>query len=540
LSPGCRLTLASLSHRHRIATIMIRRTPRLPSLAALALLAGCTNPGADDGPNPFTAGKIDTGEFPDPGDDEDPDGCKANSDCQDDPNGPVCDRLTGQCYPECEPGNDGPCYEGPPGTEGVGPCTGGTRVCRPDGIWGACLGEVLPSEEICGNDIDEDCDGSLLGLDKDGDGWTTCEGDCCDDNVLGCIDAHLVNPGAFEVPGNGLDDNCDGVIDELVPTCDAGLASDSSDALDFAAAMDLCQTTVEKAQPAKRTWGVISAKLTLANGEGAPLPVQHSIRPDFGVNQPSGGERLAILSSGHAAAPGQTLPSHAPFESGQNLGSKVPAPADWIAANGGVFPASCEGLNPTPGTDANDSAMLTLRIRVPTNARSFTTRMFFFSAEYPEWVCSEFNDFFVALIDSESDANPGDKNIAVFNDGQELWPVGLNIIKTAPGLFRSCRSGNVGCQGALAQQFHECSDGEALLLGTGFDAIDTGNSCNGAGFPVGGGTGWLELSGNVEPGEIMEIRFGIWDAGGHLFDALVLLDDWRWSLDAASAGVSIP
>ena len=68
-------------------------------------------------------------------------------------------------------------------------------------------------------------------------------------------------------------------------------------------------------------------------------------------------------------------------------------------------------------------------------------------------------------------------------------------------------------------------DGPTGLAGTGFDAIDTGNSCNGAGFPVGGGTGWLEMSGNVEPGEIMKIRFAVWDAGGHLFDALVLLDD---------------
>jgi hypothetical protein len=184
--------------------------------------------------------------------------------------------------------------------------------------------------------------------------------------------------------------------------------------------------------------------------------------------------------------------------------------------------------------------MLTLRVRVPTNARSFTTRMFFFTAEYPEWVCSQYNDFFVTLIDSAALTNPADKNIAVYDDGQELWPVGLNLLKTAPGLFRVCESGNVGCQGELAQEWYDCPDGPALLAGTGFDAIDGANSCNGDAFPVGGGTGWLEMSGNVEPGEIMQIRFAVWDAGGHIFDALVLLDDWRWSLDAASPGVSTP
>ena len=57
--------------------------------------------------------------------------------------------------------------------------------------------------------------------------------------------------------------------------------------------------------------------------------------------------------------------------------------------------------------------MLTLKIRAPTNARSFSVRTQFFSAEYPEWVCSEFNDFFVALTDSAAD-NPADGNIAIY------------------------------------------------------------------------------------------------------------------------------
>jgi hypothetical protein len=179
-------------------------------------------------------------------------------------------------------------------------------------------------------------------------------------------------------------------------------------------------------------------------------------------------------------------------------------------------------------------------VRVPTNARSFSTRMFFFTAEYPEWVCSQYNDFFVALLDSAGDGNPSDKNIAVYDDGENLWPVGLNILTVAPGLFSVCQSGLVGCQAGLQNVAHQCAAGPELLAGTGFDVIDTTESCNGANFPVGGGTGWLEMSGNVEPGEIMDIRFAVWDSGGHLFDALVLLDDWRWSLDAASPGVSTP
>ena len=42
---------------------------------------------------------------------------------------------------------------------------------------------------------------------------------------------------------------------------------------------------------------------------------------------------------------------------------------------------------------------------------------------------------------------------------------------------------------------------------------------------VGGGTGWLTISGNVMPGEVMELRIAIWDAGDSAFDSLVILDE---------------
>jgi hypothetical protein len=51
------------------------------------------------------------------------------------------------------------CYEGPPGTEAVGPCHGGTTVCL-GGAWQACMGQSLPGVEICDRD-DNDCDGRV-------------------------------------------------------------------------------------------------------------------------------------------------------------------------------------------------------------------------------------------------------------------------------------------------------------------------------------------------------------------------------------------
>ena len=65
--------------------------------------------------------------------------------------------------------------------------------------------------EICGNGIDDDCDGQLDETcgspDNDGDGYTVAQGDCNDSNAS-------INPGATEICGNSLDDNCNGNIDE--------------------------------------------------------------------------------------------------------------------------------------------------------------------------------------------------------------------------------------------------------------------------------------------------------------------------------------
>jgi hypothetical protein len=290
----------------------------------------------------------------------------------------------------------------------------------------------------------------------------------------------------------------------------------------------------DPADPADRTWGVIDARLSLADGSGSPLPVQHAIRSQFGdLNDPERGDSMIVLSSGHAAAPDDSNPQFAPFQGGQDLGTETSAPADWLASNGGTFPNPADCAAPWD-TDANDSVMLTLRVRAPTNARSFSVMMNFFSAEYPEWVCSEFNDFFVALVDSTAD-NPADGNIAIYDDGRTVWPVGVNLVMVADGLFTQCQNGEVGCARQVVTDYQGCV-GNALLTGTGFDLSDDG--CGAGQSQVGGGTGWLEMSGNVTPGEVFELRLAVWDSSGHIFDSLVLLDDWEWSVDAATPGVA--
>ena len=64
--------------------------------------------------------------------------------------------------------------------------------------------------EICGNWIDDNCDGQVdeypCPSDNDGDGFFD-DVDCDDHDAA-------IYPGAIEKCGNGIDDNCDGQIEE--------------------------------------------------------------------------------------------------------------------------------------------------------------------------------------------------------------------------------------------------------------------------------------------------------------------------------------
>lgn len=464
-------------------------------------------------------------------------GCVDDSDCVGDPAGPLCD--AGRCTTTCLPGDSKPCYTGPLDKVDVGACVRGTSTCAEDGLsWGVCTGEVLPlASEVCGNTVDDDCNGEVdEDIDADGDGWGVCSGDCCDTEGGECFDPEKVNPGAYEYVGNRVDDNCDAAIDEVAAACDGGLASDSGDAKDYARALDLCAFTTESPQdPEDRVWGVISAKLTLADGKGAPAAASRAIRPGFGGKiKAQKNSSVVVLASGHAADSNDSKPAFAAFEQGQDMKTTSPPPADWLAANAGKIP-NPPGCPAAEVPAANDPVMLTLRMRVPTNASSFSARMYFMSAEYPEYVCSKYNDFFVALVDSQAVGNPKDKNVAVFDDGKTQWPIGVNLVKVADGLFTQCEGGPVGCQG-VPGTYNGCLS-TAELVGTGYDAIDA-NACNKVQKLVGGGTGWLTVRGNVLPGEVMEIRLAVWDTGGHIFDSLVLLDAWEWSIDPAAPGVT--
>jgi len=119
----------------------------------------------------------------------------------------------------CVDGDMISCYTAPSGltTLNVGPCRAGTRMCS-GRKFGGCVGEVVPVTEVCGDGVDNNCNGTVdegcaaVCVDNDQDAFFAISKSCVMGNDCNDADA-TINPAAIEVC-NGIDDNCNGLIDE--------------------------------------------------------------------------------------------------------------------------------------------------------------------------------------------------------------------------------------------------------------------------------------------------------------------------------------
>lgn len=332
--------------------------------------------------------------------------------------------------------------------------------------------------------------------DLDGDGFSLAEGDCndCDPSV---------GPNAVEMPTQPdetpLDENCNGVLDEALPLCDAALLPDDPSPLSAARALDLCRLS----EGGK--WGVVSAAWVLPDGSLPPktpaYDLGHGILSGFGPNVPvRHGARLLALSTGSARQPqdpGYQDPRG--FEKGYS--SKPP---DGFPKGS----TSCPGVEPGAPQDA---IALELSLLVPQNAEAFAFDFDFYSYELPARACSRYSDLFVAL---QSPPPPGvaDGNIA-------LDPFGT-AISVNNAQFNVCACSNGPPCLAQGREL-SCALGNAELFGTGFGADMSHDGDHAA-------TGWLTAESEVEPGSAIRLRFAVQDAEDAANDSTVLVDHFRW------------
>jgi hypothetical protein len=336
----------------------------------------------------------------------------------------------------------------------------------------AGVGGGGPGDGFCSSPADQD---------GDSDGFTGAAGDCndCDPNV---------NPGAIEVvidawPDDAgekpapADEDCDGAIDNTAATCDDAIKLDDFDPMNGARALDICQ----EASAADKKWGVLKAAYVRANGSAASPSLQVGILPSFGPNvNVQNGARMLGLSSGRARAAGD--PGACNQSSCTGYGKGI-SPAGFPQDS-----PQCKG-----GEAINDDVALEVTLRAPTNATGYSFNFNFYSFEYPEWVCTPYNDQFIALV-SPPPAGSIDGNISF--DSQSN-PVSVNI-----AFFQVCSG---------------CALGTTELAGTGFDTWDDA-----------GATSWLKTSAPVKGGEEITIRWTIWDTADTAWDSTALIDNFQW------------
>jgi Cys-rich repeat protein len=415
----------------------------------------------------------------------------------------------------CLPGASSSCYQGPPGTLGVGPCKAGTATCNSSGTGSsACVGQVLPVEEICANGINDDCVGGVDDVaDTDGDGWTRCNGDCCE-TTNQCSSPKAVNPGAIEVMGDLVDNNCNNQTDENpYGTCSTGTnfttTVDAAKALALLNAMEICQISQNG------SWGIVpgSYSLTRADGTGVPNYTQVAVTNQFGTdasNLPRMGSNFVLLSSGNARDASD--PNNSTTAASYEYVSGSPPP-DFIAPHGNVLPTTAVGC--PNGSGANDSVRLRVQLKAPTNANSFSFQFRFFSQEYWSWTCTQYNDFFITMLNSQwvpgvgQTPIPADKNISFDANGRYISVNSTQFFTVCP-----------------PKTGYPCPNGTAGLNGTGYT------------LGPGGGTVWLTTTSPVKPGETITLRFVIWDTSDRLLDSIVLLDNFRWSATPSSGPIT--
>ena len=345
-------------------------------------------------------------------------------------------------------------------------------------------------------------------FDDDGDGWTTCNGDCNDHDSL-------VNPCAFDtnlasgdaVGKDGIDNDCDGQIDNL-RMCDSSLSSGHvTAASSYASAVDVCDNSQCQVVVGAAWYGPNNA-------------VAHRITSHMGNFTPHKGSYMAFLSTGIADDLTDT-PSYRPGD-GTDLSNTFTHPSP-LTSQQNVNPCGTGANEPTT---VHDYAELRLTLKAPINAGSFTFDFNFFSEEYPAYVCRGFNDTFLAMLTSQQYTTPF----------QIAFDPNNHRVNVNNSFFQDCTS---IVSGDNLGYTHTCTGALSLLNNTGYEikygqtSLTLGNLNKGS-----GATDWLKTTAPIQPGETFTLSFIVFDEGDGILDSAVNLDNFRWNSTTLSSPVT--
>ncbi|MFT3843114.1 MAG: choice-of-anchor L domain-containing protein [Myxococcaceae bacterium] len=410
-------------------------------------------------------------------------------------------------------GGSGPCLDNDGdgfstcGTMGMNGMPG-TADCNDNASGGA---SIHPGATETANGIDDDCDGIIDNhvdcADYDMDGYPFCTSvneQCANfpNTVCDCNDdVSQVGPNAVEDPMNQIDDNCNGQVDEALTSCDSTATGNT--AQDFAKAIGLCNFVTGAS----------------AHGDNSA----RSVRVNFGDNYHKlEGDKMALLSSGKAVDQFDQ-PGYEP-QVGTEFGTTDQHP----------FYTTPKCGTPGAAPAAQDMSEIDLTIKVPQNAQGFTFNFAFFSAEYPEWVCTSFNDRFIVLSDSKAldptklpadECKNGICQISYDTMGQ---PVTVNN-----GFFSVCDGPNCTAPVSKLSKTGYSDTCQVLCDASGGGGSDSTGRANG------GGTGWLGTTAPVKPGETLTLKFIVFDEGDDQLDSAALIDNFKWVLTPVTAPVTV-
>jgi len=379
-------------------------------------------------------------------------------------------------------------------------------------------------------------------VDLDGDGFDTDPAfgryqDCCDSVLDGCFDPYMVNPGAFEIPNNGILDRCvfdcsstDGLtcqlLDEENLPCDykhvnaesyvlSGPQITAPDTEPAIWAMDICEFKDDDDDPSWGFYRQLNMVFALADetrngfdiGIIGPDTNQASVLRSFGRIGPLNGEFMTVMSTGIARA------AYNPSPNAQTTGASYDAVSDDVAlptiwtSNPGTTNNFLGGVGcqkPNTATAAIDSILARYTMVQPSNMGAFSFKVLYLDTEitagtFTAAQCNTRASWFLAFKNGTYGV-PVDGNFAI---DQNNWS--FNSFNPNLNYYTQCSD----WRGSWPK--NTCYDSEVHLEGTGFSYA----------------TNWIPVGTAALPKEVFTLKLMTFDQTDGNRDTAVLLDDFK-------------